>query len=436
MYIERVEIANFRGLVTKDSEGREQPYTELNFDRAFNVIIGVNGIGKTSILDMLAILLGRMLPHIVPASTRKRSFIATDFRVADAEVVGRIWLDFDTDTVTYGVAQTVDLQRKPLEDIDKRLIATLAGRYEKGKPLAPVNTPVALLYTTERAGYRLARKIVTMAPPGRAAAFQGALVEKTVNYGLVAQWLYKHRSLANESDRDRRILEATETALQRFLPAFGELEEQIDPPRLFVKKRGVRLGIEQLSDGERSFLAIVVDIARHLAQANPGTDNPLATGEGVVLIDELELHLHPRWQRGVVERLQATFPGVQFITTTHSPFVIQSLRAGQLINLDPESFVEEYADKSIDDITEGIMGVEMPQKSERYLVMMATAKEYYRTLAQAEEASGAALEQLKTHLDELTIPYSDDAAFTAFLKFQRESALQEDATSNQRERPS
>jgi len=107
-----------------------------------------------------------------------------------------------------------------------------------------------------------------------------------------------------------------------------------------------------------------------------------------------------------------------------------------LINLDPESFVEEYADKSIDDITEGIMGVEMPQKSERYLVMMATAKEYYRTLAQAEEASGAALEQLKTHLDELTIPYSDDAAFTAFLKFQRESALQEDATSNQRERPS
>ena len=170
MHIERVEIANFRGLVTRDDEGQEQPYTELNFDPVFNVIIGVNGIGKTSILDMLAILLGRVLPYAVPAPARKRPFIATDFRVSEAEVVGRIWLDFDPDSVTYGIAQTVDFPRNPQEDIDKQAFAALATRYEKSKPLASVDTPVALLYTTDRAGYRLARKIVTTAPPGRAAA--------------------------------------------------------------------------------------------------------------------------------------------------------------------------------------------------------------------------------------------------------------------------
>src|SRR5207244_596619 len=103
--------------------------------------------------------------------------------------------------------------------------------------------------------------------------------------------------------------------------------------------------------------------------------NPLH-GAGVVLIDELELHLHPRWQREVSQKLRGTFPNVQFIATTHSPFVIQSLRPGELINLDPEEF-GEYADKSIEDIAENVMGVEVPQRSERYSQMMNAAQEYF-----------------------------------------------------------
>lgn len=180
---------------------------------------------------------------------------------------------------------------------------------------------------------------------------------------------------------------------------------------------------------------MVVDIARHLALANPASSDPLTEGKGVVLIDELELHLHPEWQRSVVEQLQKTFPELQFITTTHSPFVVQSLQPGQLINLDPESYTEEYVGKSIEDITEAVMGVEMPQKSKRYLNMMSVADQYYRTLAQAKVAEGDELEALKQELDKLSIPYSDDPAFTAFLKFQRESALHEHETNQQGDSP-
>ena len=145
------------------------------------------------------------------------------------------------------------------------------------------------------------------------------------------------------------------------------------PLRLTVRKGEHRLSLTQLSDGERSFLALLGDMVRRLALANPDLENPLE-GHGVVLIDELELHLHPTWQRQVVENLRTTFPNVQFIGTTHSPFVIQSLRPGELINLDPEEF-GEYADKSIEDIAENIMGVALPQKSKRYLNMMGAAEQ-------------------------------------------------------------
>ena len=77
-----------------------------------------------------------------------------------------------------------------------------------------------------------------------------------------------------------------------------------------------------LSDGERNVLALILDISKRLAQANPGLDDPLASAEAVILIDEIDLHLHPQWQRKVVGNLERTFPKCQFIATTHSPQVI------------------------------------------------------------------------------------------------------------------
>lgn len=138
-----------------------------------------------------------------------------------------------------------------------------------------------------------------------------------------------------------------------------------------------------------------------------------------MLIDEIELHLHPTWQRNVIEKLRTTFPNIQFIATTHSPFVIQSLRAGELINLDPEEF-GEYADKSIEDIAENVMGVDLPQKSERYRQMMEAAETYFRML-RAPTLTAAGVEAAEQRLNELAAPFSDDPAFQALLKLERET---------------
>ncbi|HMY01299.1 MAG TPA: AAA family ATPase, partial [Agitococcus sp.] len=86
-----------------------------------------------------------------------------------------------------------------------------------------------------------------------------------------------------------------------------------------------QLRIEQLSDGYRTTLAIVMDIASRMAEANPDMPDPLQT-EGVVLIDEVDLHLHPGWQQTILLDLMRTFPNIQFIVSTHSPQVVSSVK--------------------------------------------------------------------------------------------------------------
>jgi len=93
------------------------------------------------------------------------------------------------------------------------------------------------------------------------------------------------------------------------------------------------LKLSQLSSGEKMVTFMVAEIARKLTIANENKAEALK-GKGVVLIDELDLHLHPNWQRNIVGALKATFPNVQFITTTHSPQVLSSLKASEIIEID------------------------------------------------------------------------------------------------------
>ncbi|PZO41965.1 MAG: ATP-binding protein, partial [Pseudanabaena frigida] len=94
--------------------------------------------------------------------------------------------------------------------------------------------------------------------------------------------------------------------------------------KLVIDKDGQRFEFSQLSSGEKMMLSLVVDIARRLAIANPSLENKLE-GEGIVLIDEIDLHLHPQWQRKLLPALTHTFPNIQFIVTTHSPQVLSHL---------------------------------------------------------------------------------------------------------------
>ena len=129
-------------------------------------------------------------------------------------------------------------------------------------------------------------------------------------------------------------LEAVRQAIYTFIPEFSNLRVRRKPRlHMSVDKNDKTLNVSQLSQGEKSLMALVGDIARRLAMMNPKLDNPLH-GKGIILIDEIDMHLHPQWQRSIIQRLQTTFPNCQFILTTHSPLVISDTQNILVYDLD------------------------------------------------------------------------------------------------------
>lgn len=144
---------------------------------------------------------------------------------------------------------------------------------------------------------------------------------------------------AEELDRARQEARAAkvEEALTKFLPNCQNLRPDEDGnPDAVVDRLPTTLLVSQLSDGERGTLAMVLDLTRRLAQANPHLADPAAEAEAVVLIDEIDLHLHPSWQRAVIHNLTAAFPKCQFIATTHSPQVISEVPHDRVQIMTPE----------------------------------------------------------------------------------------------------
>lgn len=121
------------------------------------------------------------------------------------------------------------------------------------------------------------------------------------------------------------LVENINKAIMEFMPDISDLRYEITPEDgFFVVKSDVKLEAKQLSQGERTLIALVGDIARRLILLNPSKVKPLH-GNGVILIDEIELHIHPRWQQNVLTNLSKVFPNIQFIVTTHSPQVLSSI---------------------------------------------------------------------------------------------------------------
>ncbi len=153
------------------------------------------------------------------------------------------------------------------------------------------------------------------------------------------EWFRNQEDLENEkrleeaSYRDRS-LNAVRKAVSVFLPECTDLRIRRSPLRMVVKKNGSEVFVDDLSDGEKSLLALVGDLARRLSIANENLEDPLC-GSGIVLIDEVDLHLHPAWQRSVVAKMQRAFPNCQFFLTTHSPQILGNVPTRNLYLLTP-----------------------------------------------------------------------------------------------------
>lgn len=196
---------------------------------------------------------------------------------------------------------------------------------------------------------------------------------------------------------------------------------------IFVTPNGEKekLQFRQLSDGYRNIIGMVADIAYRCIKLNPHLgENAVKETPGIVLIDELDLHLHPNWQRRIVEDFKNTFPGIQFVATTHSPFIIQSLKEDELRNLDRKIVSQkDPKDIPINKIITDIMEVESI-KSDDFEKRYSVAKLELEKIEAARPDNNLTMDDyvaVSKLLGSLLEEETDDAVYKAFLEKQNDS---------------
>jgi predicted ATP-binding protein involved in virulence len=318
--------------------------TPLEFDPRLTVIVGENGVGKTSVLWALRVLLSHVLGKLVKARTRSLLFqpedIANDWPYLRAHISVTLGPAATSATCTAQKNATKFISSMVDDGRPREHAVDTPDKYEVdvssfSSPKVTVSGgPLVVYYSAHRSLPLDRGPSKARAAGGIGAAYAEALEDRELRLGEAALLWRNEAALEVTDRRPARANRAVEKALPAFLGEFRHLRiESEDKPELVVDKRGTRLGLNQLSDGERGLLVVLIDLTRRLAQANPGLKNPAHDAQAIVLVDELDLHMHPRWQRTIVSRLMETFPLCQFIVTTHSPTIISEVQPENLLLL-------------------------------------------------------------------------------------------------------
>ncbi len=335
MKINRLNINNFRCIHELD----------IDFHEQMNIFVGVNGAGKSSILDCLAVLLSRFIGRIKSYRETGRFFTKNDILTGKAESKNIIKISFQDEILEWQVTKA-RFKNKGQKITNLEQIKKFTELFRNKLEIAEdINIPLAVYYSTNRAVLDIPLRIRKKHTFEQLSAYDQALSGGRNDFRLFFEWFRSREDLENEKRgrnnkyRDRQ-LEAVRKAIINFLPKYNDLRVQRSPLRMTVSRGEHELTVNQLSDGEKCLFAMVGDLARRLAIANPKVEQPL-NGEGVVLIDEIDLHLHPSWQRRVVHLLKKTFPKCQFVLTTHSAQILSHVRNAESV------FLLKYRDDKI-----------------------------------------------------------------------------------------
>lgn len=377
MKIKELELKNFHGFDSR----------HINFSDQFTVLVGNNGTGKTAILDGLAIALGSFLSgfkgvksrHIRKDEIYQKQFILNgklDIQEQYPVVVSAVG-EFQNKSISWSreiyAERGATTSRNAKELIEYASILQNEVRAGKDSIL-----PIVSYYGTQRLWMQKDERAAKL-KHNRLEGYEHCL-EPTSNIKHFINWIEHMTYIQLQEGKGLPILPAVIKAIARCMKDWETLSYSVRLNELVVKKNnGEMLSFNLLSDGYRSVIGLVADLAHRMAMLNPSLGEQVCElTPGVVLIDELDLHLHPSWQRTIVEDLKRTFPKVQFIATSHSPFIIQSLDEGELRRLkkiDDDEFVEKekFVSRSIEDISESVMGLKDVQRSDKLNENVTTA---------------------------------------------------------------
>jgi predicted ATP-binding protein involved in virulence len=432
MLINYLYIQNFKGFEQR----------EISFNPGFTVVIGDNSLGKSSLLHALQVALGAYLQCLpIPASAvyrrqfRKQEVFVRwseserDYNAKEQDTLIKVFAQFNNDQIEWTRVMlangTTSHSRKYVGELTDAVSALLEERKQVNRALLPVVASFGTERTMaqQRKGKRAQERRSRMEK-----GYLAALSDK-VDFDGVKEWLHNYDSELKYDREFEGTREAVFEAIAVAIPYledvgfnahYGELEAVV---KIDNKDFGRRTH-SNMSDGLIAMLNLVAELAFRCVILNGylGSDAVIQT-KGVVLIDELDMHLHPNWQRHVVKDLKQAFPNIQFVVTTHSAFIVQSIRAEELIIIDDE--IQKGVDpfrKTIEAVAADEMGVENVPRSIEFLKMQEVAQEYFELIQEGgTSGNDARVNQLRNQLNELEERFGEDPAFVASLKIERKA---------------
>lgn len=319
MRIKRIGASNFKGFKN----------LEVDLEGKSTVFFGVNGTGKSTALSIINYVFWNWINRLNSSQgIAYRSFQPEMVHIGARDMQLAVEVELDDMAFelwrTYvkakiGKAAVSNLNRKEYD----AFVETFIQRYVEVEE----NMPIFVNYGTNRSVLDIPLRIRNKHQFSKVAALERC-IENELDFRTFFEWFRNQEDLENEQKNETQnftyedpALRCVRTVIEKMMENVTSPKVKRNPLRMVVKKGDSEFRVDQLSDGEKCTLAMLGDLARRIALANPHSKNPLE-GDGVVLIDEIELHMHPLWQRRVLNVLKDVFPNIQFIITTHSPQVL------------------------------------------------------------------------------------------------------------------
>jgi type I restriction enzyme M protein len=330
-----------RGLQLRDFRGFSR--LDIDFtDTSPAVLIGINGAGKSTVLDAIGLFLSTFAAR-AGGSTSKGA--ATTAELLESVRVGQ-------EAATVGIVVQAGGQDRYWELRINKLKGKAVWSPELGRQAGVLrdqllhgvtrSVPVLCWYAATRGFGESPAARHSAASFPQLLAYESAFRRGLGPFSDFLRWFRQQEDLENETRlredpaHRSRHLDVVRGAVKRFMSELGSghfsdlrIERAAGGASgegaLILEKNGIPLRIEQLSDGEKGTILLVSDLARRFALAHGHSEDPLQ-GDGIVLIDEIDRDLHPKWQRAFLPALTATFPGCQILATTHSPQVLSGVR--------------------------------------------------------------------------------------------------------------
>lgn len=316
MKIKHVIIENFRAIKKLDFECSGK----------VNVFIGDNGVGKTTLLEAIFVLCSWLNAKLSLPKGRGRSIRKEDIRIGAEYCFLSIAVEYKGKSAQWSLMRGISSDNSLEKQTDLRELETLV-RYirefnDDGKSLFSiygVNRNLSSISIDKRV---YGKKEVTRDVIGNSIA--------RTSWKQFFNWYYERE---NEENRMKarfsfqyhdESLDTIRECLNEVFPDYHNLRVEDRPTRFVIEKDGHEINFDRLSDGEKCYITLVLDIARRLSMQSDGL-GPILNGELIILIDELDLHLHPSWQLQMVRNLEQKFPNCQFFVSSHSPLVLSSL---------------------------------------------------------------------------------------------------------------